>query len=67
MVLTHPEIVPQRNHWLGRQDSNLGMAESKSTCFAFDFNDHSEKSANFDGASPLRGSLVSIGSPDRSN
>jgi len=21
--------------WLGRQDSNLGMAESKSTCFAF--------------------------------
>jgi len=43
------------------------MAESKSTCFAFDFNDHSEKSANFDGASPLRGSLVSIGSPDRSN
>jgi len=24
------------------------MAESKSTCFAFDFNDHSEKSAKFD-------------------
>jgi hypothetical protein len=33
---------------LGRQDSNLGMAESKSTCSAFDFNDHPEKSANFD-------------------
>jgi hypothetical protein len=24
------------------------MAESKSTCSAFDFKDHSEKSANFD-------------------
>src|SRR6266849_1742031 len=34
--------------WLGWQDSNLGMAESKSTCFAFDFKDHSEKSAKFD-------------------
>ena len=33
---------------MGRQDSNLGMAESKSTCSAFDFNDHPEKSANFD-------------------
>jgi len=37
-----------RTGWLGRQDSNLGMAESKSTCFAFDFRDHSEKSAKFD-------------------
>jgi hypothetical protein len=37
-----------RTGWLGRQDSNLGMAESKSTCSAFDFNDHPEKSANFD-------------------
>jgi len=37
-----------RTGWLGRQDSNLGMAESKSTCFAFDFKDHSEKSAKFD-------------------
>src|SRR6266478_5677692 len=34
--------------WLGCQDSNLGMAESKSTCFAFDFKDHSKKSAKFD-------------------
>jgi pimeloyl-ACP methyl ester carboxylesterase len=37
-----------RTEWLGRQDSNLGMAESKSTCFAFDFKDHSEKPAKFD-------------------
>ena len=37
-----------RTGWLGRQDSNLGMTESKSTCSAFDFNDHPEKSANFD-------------------
>jgi len=37
-----------RTGWLGRQDSNLGMAESKSTCSAFDFNDHPGKSANFD-------------------
>jgi len=30
-VFTHPEITPQnRTGWLGRQDSNLGMAESKS-------------------------------------
>src|SRR5260370_14458563 len=34
--------------WLGRQDSNLGMAESKSTYSAFDFKDHSEKCAHFD-------------------
>jgi hypothetical protein len=37
-----------RTGWLGCQDSNLGMAESKSTYFAFDFKDHSEKSAKFD-------------------
>src|SRR6266699_2387281 len=37
-----------RAGWLGRQDSNLGMAESKSTCFAFDFKDHSKKSTKFD-------------------
>jgi hypothetical protein len=49
-VLPHLEITPQRDRtgWLGRQDSNLGMAESKSTYSAFDFNDHSEKSAKFD-------------------
>jgi hypothetical protein len=34
-----------RTGWLGRQDSNLGMAESKSTCSALHFNDHSEKFA----------------------
>src|SRR5260370_9981400 len=37
-----------RTGWLGRQDSNLGMAESKSTRSAFYFNDHPEKSPNFD-------------------
>jgi len=37
-----------RTGWLGRQDSNLGMAESKSIYSAFDFNDHSEKSTKFD-------------------
>jgi hypothetical protein len=36
--------------WLGRQDSNLGMAESKSTCFLFWINAHSEKQRKF---SPL--------------
>ncbi len=42
------ETTEQRPDWLvGRQDSNLGMAESKSTCFAFDFKDHPEKSAKF--------------------
>src|SRR5229473_7246803 len=33
--------------WLGRQDSNLGMAESKSTCSAFNFKGHSEKAKEF--------------------
>ena len=33
--------------WLGRQDSNLGMAESKSTWFALFINTHSEKSRRF--------------------
>src|SRR5258707_6836733 len=37
-----------RTGWLGRQDSNLGMAESKSTCSAFDFTHHSKKSSEFD-------------------
>jgi hypothetical protein len=32
----------------GRQDSNLGMAESKSTDFPFAINDYSEKSWKFD-------------------
>ena len=36
-----------RTGWLGRQDSNLGMAESKSICFALYFNDRSEKTAKF--------------------
>jgi hypothetical protein len=35
-------------YWLGRQDSNLGMAESKSNDFALFANGHSEKSREFD-------------------
>ena len=34
--------------WLGRQDSNLGMAESKSDHFSFQFNAHSEEIEKFD-------------------
>ena len=34
--------------WLGRQDSNLGMAESKSKWFALFVNAHSEKMLKFD-------------------
>ena len=34
--------------WLGRQDSNLGMAESKSMWFALFINGHSEKSSESD-------------------
>jgi hypothetical protein len=33
--------------WLGRQDSNLGMAESKSDYFFFQINAHSEKITKF--------------------
>src|SRR5260370_41964735 len=45
---TRKQLRRDRTGWLGCQDSNLGMAESKSTCFAFDFKDHSEKLAKFD-------------------
>jgi len=34
--------------WLGRQDSNLGMAESKSDQFSFEINAHSEKNGILD-------------------
>jgi hypothetical protein len=34
--------------WLGRQDSNLGMAESKSNWFALTIKARSEKSRKFD-------------------
>jgi hypothetical protein len=38
-----PEIgIRNRTGWLGRQDSNLGMAESKSDKFFNDFKVHSE-------------------------
>ena len=36
-----------RAGWVGREDSNLGMAESKSTCSAFPFNGHFEKTEKF--------------------
>src|SRR5258708_6209016 len=36
-----------RTGWLGRQDSNLGMAESKSTYSAFDFKGYSERIEEF--------------------
>ena len=35
------------NAWLGREDSNLRMVESKSGHFANDFNAYSEKSVGF--------------------
>jgi hypothetical protein len=38
----------ERVVWLGRQDSNLGMAESKSKRFALFINGHSKKSRKFD-------------------
>ena len=42
--LTKPEMADgDRTGWLGRQDSNLGMAESKSRPFAIRINGHSEK------------------------
>jgi hypothetical protein len=42
------------NVWLGREDSNLRMAESKSAWLSNDFNPHLEKSvkthsSNFNG------------------
>jgi hypothetical protein len=40
-------------NWLGRQDSNLGLAESKSRWFALFVNAHSEKSLKFD-LNPLK-------------
>ena len=46
-AITHQEILPPRPLWLGRQDSNLGMAESKSTYSAFDFKGYSEKIEEF--------------------
>jgi hypothetical protein len=40
--------------WLGREDSNLRMAESKSDKFANVINMHSEKIAKFDPLSTNR-------------
>jgi hypothetical protein len=41
-VLIHNQLE-RRTGWLGRQDSNLGTAESKSDNFLFEINAHSEK------------------------
>ena len=43
-----------RTGWLGRQDSNLGMAESKSDQFAFNIKAHFEKSAGYGPSSVNR-------------
>ena len=43
-----PEIKVERRGWLGREDSNLRMAESKSDYFSFDFSAYSEKISKFE-------------------
>jgi hypothetical protein len=56
--------------WLGRQDSNLGMAESKSDQFSFLIRAHSENKSKIDGF-PVNGlamhfrmsPAIKIGSP----
>jgi hypothetical protein len=40
--------------WLGREDSNLRITESKSDHFSFEINAHSEKNAKFDPLSTNR-------------
>jgi hypothetical protein len=45
--------------WLGREDSNLRMAESKSAYFCFEINAHSEKIENFE---PLPINRLRVGS-----
>jgi hypothetical protein len=47
------------SRWLGREDSNLRMAESKSDQFANDINVHSEKLSKFDPLSANRLALDS--------
>jgi hypothetical protein len=42
------------NGWLGREESNLRMTESKSDQFSFEINAHSEKIAKFDPLSTNR-------------
>jgi len=39
--------MQKTKHWLGREDSNLRMAESKSAYFSFELNVHSEKNEKF--------------------
>ena len=45
----HKAAQKQGTGWLGRQDSNLGMAESKSNWFARNIKVHSEKLSKFVG------------------
>ena len=45
--------------WLGRQDSNLGMAESKSDQFPCDMNTPFEKSAEYGSSSANRLTTIS--------
>ena len=62
-----------RGTWLGRQDSNLGMAESKSKWFALLISAHSEKMRKFDlnpfkrlgdiSECPDRGPRISVRGP----
>jgi hypothetical protein len=40
-------LAERRSGWLGREDSNLRMVESKSGNFSNDLNEHSEKSVEF--------------------
>jgi len=40
-----PSDLSVQTGWLGREDSNLRMAESKSDCFAIKINAYSEKQA----------------------
>jgi hypothetical protein len=46
--MTYAKVSKHRTGWLGREDSNLRMVESKSGHFANDFKAHSEKIAKFD-------------------
>jgi hypothetical protein len=47
-------IAIKQMSWLGREESNLRIAESKSDYFSFKINAHSEKIAKFDPLSTNR-------------
>src|SRR5262249_18355453 len=58
--LQHWSAINRRDAtaWLGRQDSNLGMAESKSDYSACNINAHFEKTAGYDRNSMNRLSMI---------